>query len=98
MYGSAESLNPRFGFNWFLHSLHSCYQASFPDIAYFSYQVIKVAKNSLNNRFIPFDVIETDAIFSLDDDVALTHEEILLAFRYRVWAGYIHFSGVSHNV
>ncbi|KXJ27657.1 exostosin-like 3 [Exaiptasia diaphana] len=45
--------------------------------------VIKTTKNSLNNRFIPYDVIETDAILSIDDDVELRHDEILLAFR--VW-------------
>ena len=43
---------------------------------------MKVAKNSLNNRFIPYDVIETDAILSIDDDMRLKHEEILLCFRY----------------
>lgn len=45
--------------------------------------VVKVAKNSLNNRFIPYDVIETDAIFAIDDDVEMRHDEILLGFR--VW-------------
>lgn len=45
--------------------------------------VVKVAKNSLNNRFIPYDVIETDAIFSIDDDVEMRPDEILLGFR--VW-------------
>ncbi|KAK3743336.1 hypothetical protein QZH41_013911, partial [Actinostola sp. cb2023] len=45
--------------------------------------VIKTTKNSLNNRFIPYDVIDTDAILSIDDDVELRHDEILLAFR--VW-------------
>lgn len=45
--------------------------------------VVKVAKNSLNNRFVPYDVIETDAIFAVDDDVEMRHDEILLAFR--VW-------------
>ena len=43
---------------------------------------MKVAKNSLNNRFIPYDVIETDAIFAIDDDVEMRHDEILLAYRY----------------
>ena len=42
---------------------------------------MKVAKNSLNNRFVPYDVIETDAIFAVDDDVEMRHDEILLAFR-----------------
>ena len=44
--------------------------------------MVKVAKNSLNNRFIPYDVIDTDAIFSIDDDVEMRHDEILLGFRY----------------
>ena len=44
--------------------------------------MVKVAKNSLNNRFIPYDVIETDAIFAIDDDVEMRHDEILLAYRY----------------
>ena len=40
-------------------------------------------KNSVNNRFIPNDVIETDAILSLDDDIKLSKEDIL--FGFRVW-------------
>lgn len=44
--------------------------------------MVKVTKNSLNNRFIPYDVIETDAIFAIDDDVEMRHDEILLAYRY----------------
>ena len=43
---------------------------------------MKVTKNSLNNRFVPYDVIETDAVFAVDDDVEMRHDEILLAFRY----------------
>ena len=31
---------------------------------------------------MPYDVIETDAIFSIDDDVVFEHDEILLGFRY----------------
>lgn len=45
--------------------------------------VIKSKRNSLNNRFLPFDEIKTDAILSLDDDVSLRHDEIIFAFR--VW-------------
>ncbi|KAL3892228.1 hypothetical protein ACJMK2_004457 [Sinanodonta woodiana] len=45
--------------------------------------VIKVAKNSLNNRFLPFDAIETEAILSIDDDAHLRHDEIV--FGFRVW-------------
>ena len=45
--------------------------------------VVKTDRNSLNNRFLPFDFIQTDAVFSLDDDIRLHHEEIVFAFR--VW-------------
>ena len=39
--------------------------------------------NSLNNRFLPYEQIETEAVLSLDDDIRLEHDEIDLAFR--VW-------------
>ncbi|KAH9497700.1 Exostoses (Multiple)-like 3 [Dermatophagoides farinae] len=45
--------------------------------------VIKSEHNSLNNRFIPFDEIKTEAILSIDDDTNLRHDEIIFAFR--VW-------------
>lgn len=45
--------------------------------------VIKASRNSLNNRFLPFDAIETEAILSVDDDAHLRHDEILHGFR--VW-------------
>ncbi|XP_034101913.1 exostosin-3 [Drosophila albomicans] len=45
--------------------------------------VVKAPRNSLNNRFLPFDVIETEAVLSVDDDAHLRHDEILFAFR--VW-------------
>lgn len=45
--------------------------------------VVKASRNSLNNRFIPFDIIETEAILSVDDDAHLRHDEIL--FGFRVW-------------
>ena len=38
--------------------------------------------NSLNNRFLPFSNIQTEAILSIDDDVHLRHDEIQFAFRY----------------
>jgi alpha-1,4-N-acetylglucosaminyltransferase EXTL3 len=44
-------------------------------------QVIKAGRNSLNNRFLPFDVIETEAILSVDDDAHLRHDEIMFGFR-----------------
>ena len=40
-------------------------------------------KNSLNNRFLPFDEIETEAVLSVDDDAHLRHDEII--FGFRVW-------------
>ena len=44
-------------------------------------QVIRTKRNSLNNRFLPYDEIETEAILSLDDDAHLRHDEILFGFR-----------------
>ncbi len=43
--------------------------------------VIKSDKNSLNNRFFPYESIKTDAVLSLDDDMFLRPDEIMLAFR-----------------
>ena len=40
-------------------------------------------KNSLNNRFIPYDEIETEAVLSVDDDARLRHDEII--FGFTVW-------------
>ncbi|XP_015120556.1 exostosin-3 [Diachasma alloeum] len=45
--------------------------------------VIKAPRNSLNNRFLPFDSIETEAVLSVDDDAHLRHDEIM--FGFRVW-------------
>ncbi|XP_033231975.1 exostosin-3 isoform X1 [Belonocnema kinseyi] len=45
--------------------------------------VIKAPRNSLNNRFLPFDAIVTEAVLSIDDDAHLRHDEIMFAFR--VW-------------
>ena len=50
-------------------------------IIYTHLQVVSVGKNSLNNRFLPFSFIETDAVLSIDDDVHLRHDEIQFAFR-----------------
>ncbi|XP_023287673.1 exostosin-3 isoform X2 [Orussus abietinus] len=46
-------------------------------------QIIKAPRNSLNNRFLPFDAIETEAVLSVDDDAHLRHDEIM--FGFRVW-------------
>lgn len=46
-------------------------------------EFIKVSRNSLNNRFIHWDRIKTEAVLSLDDDIDLKQHEIIFAFR--VW-------------
>ncbi|KAI6242168.1 Exostosin-like 3 [Aphelenchoides fujianensis] len=40
-------------------------------------------RNSLNNRFLPYDQIRTEAVLSLDDDIDFKAPEIVFAFR--VW-------------
>lgn len=55
---------------------------SWPDIGV-KIEVIRTGRNSLNNRFIPYAAIETEAVLSMDDDIYLRHDEIELAFR--VW-------------
>uniref|UniRef100_A0AAY4DP21 Exostosin-like 3 n=1 Tax=Denticeps clupeoides TaxID=299321 RepID=A0AAY4DP21_9TELE len=45
--------------------------------------VVRTEKNSLNNRFLPWDAVETEAILSIDDDAHLRHDEIM--FGFRVW-------------
>jgi hypothetical protein len=45
--------------------------------------VVKASRNSLNNRFLPYDAIETEAVLSVDDDTHLRHHEIV--FGFRVW-------------
>uniref|UniRef100_A0AC34R6P3 Uncharacterized protein n=1 Tax=Panagrolaimus sp. JU765 TaxID=591449 RepID=A0AC34R6P3_9BILA len=42
---------------------------------------VKAKRNSLNNRFLPLYIIETEAVLSLDDDMDLKQAEIILAFR-----------------
>ena len=46
-------------------------------------QIVKPTVNRLSNRFIPYDIIKTDAILSLDDDTQLRLDEII--FGFRVW-------------
>ena len=46
--------------------------------------VVKTLKNSLNNRFLPYDAIETEAILTVDDDAHLRHDEIIFGFRYSI--------------
>ncbi|PVD32037.1 hypothetical protein C0Q70_07463 [Pomacea canaliculata] len=46
-------------------------------------EVVKTRRNSLNNRFLPYNSIETEAVLSIDDDAHLRHDEIV--FGFRVW-------------
>ena len=50
----------------------------------FIFKVVKAPRNSLNNRFLPYDSIETEAILSIDDDAHLRHDEIVFGFRYKM--------------
>ena len=52
-------------------------------------------KNSLNNRFLPFDTIKTEAVLSIDDDVHLRHDEIIFAFRFAVQLTYLMFLSLN---
>jgi alpha-1,4-N-acetylglucosaminyltransferase EXTL3 len=45
--------------------------------------VLLARNNSLNSRFLPFDLMATDAVLSMDDDTLLRNDEIIMAFR--VW-------------
>ncbi|XP_045106982.1 exostosin-3-like [Portunus trituberculatus] len=45
--------------------------------------VVRAERNSLNNRFLPYSEIETEAVLSVDDDAHLRHDEIV--FGFRVW-------------
>ncbi|XP_047505967.1 exostosin-3-like [Pieris napi] len=45
--------------------------------------VVRTPLNSLNNRFLPYHLIETEAVLCVDDDAHLRHDEIVFAFR--VW-------------
>ncbi|XP_070209496.1 exostosin-like 3 [Littorina saxatilis] len=53
-----------------------------PDISV-PLEVLRTKSNSLNNRFLPYEAIETEAVLSIDDDAHLRHDEIV--FGFRVW-------------
>jgi hypothetical protein len=55
----------------------------------FSLKVVKATRNSLNNRFLPYDAIETEAVLSVDDDTHLRHHEIVFGFRCVFYAQYV---------
>ncbi|CAB3402422.1 unnamed protein product [Caenorhabditis bovis] len=64
------------------NNIHRAPSDSWPSL-HVPVEFIHVSENSLNNRFIPWDRIETEAVFSIDDDIDLMQQEIILAFR--VW-------------
>ncbi|CAL8106894.1 unnamed protein product [Calicophoron daubneyi] len=55
---------------------------SWPEI-HVPIMVIHAQNNSLNNRFLPYNIIHTDAVLSVDDDIQLRHDEIV--FGFRIW-------------
>ena len=44
-------------------------------------KVISVKRNSLNNKFLPFTLIKTEAILLMDDDLKIKQSVILDTFR-----------------
>ncbi|PAA67670.1 hypothetical protein BOX15_Mlig033285g2 [Macrostomum lignano] len=54
-----------------------------PDLGGVPLHFIRGPGNSLNNRFLPWSQIRTEAVLSLDDDVYMRQDELVLAFR--VW-------------
>lgn len=66
----------------------------------FLLQVVRTEKNSLNNRFLPWDAVETEAILSIDDDAHLRHDEIMFGFRSAMIPECIPLCGISgkHSV
>ena len=49
----------------------------------FPIKILKMERNSLNNRFLPFEAIRTEAVFIFDDDTRhLNASFIKGAFRY----------------
>ena len=57
-------------------------ELEWPDIGV-PIKVVRTERNSLNNRFLPYTEIETEAVLSVDDDAHLRHDEII--FGFRVW-------------
>ena len=43
--------------------------------------IVQPTKNSLQNRYLPMDIIRTDAILNLDDDVRISNSDYASGFR-----------------
>ena len=46
--------------------------------------IVRPKTNSLQNRFLPLDLIRTDAVLTLDDDVRISNYDYTLAFRWSI--------------
>ena len=46
--------------------------------------IVRPKTNSLQNRFLPLDLIRTDAVLTLDDDVRISNYDFTLAFRWSI--------------
>ena len=44
--------------------------------------IVRPETNSLQNRFLPLDLIRTDAVLTVDDDVRISNYDYTLAFRW----------------
>ena len=44
--------------------------------------MVRPETNSLQNRFLPLDLIRTDAVLTVDDDVRISNYDYTLAFRW----------------
>lgn len=48
-------------------------------------KIVKANGNKMSNRFVPYDEIETEAIFSVDDDIVmLTVDEIEFGYEVNI--------------
>ena len=43
--------------------------------------IVRPRNNSLQNRYLPMDIIRTDAILNLDDDIRVSNADYTLGFR-----------------
>ncbi|TRY61613.1 hypothetical protein TCAL_13764 [Tigriopus californicus] len=54
-----------------------------PD-TYFPVRILRADQNSLNNRLLPFDIINTEAIFLMDDDTRVP-DPLTLDHGFQIW-------------
>ena len=46
-------------------------------------QIVRTTHNSINNRFLPYDILTTEAILQIDDDTRIEEvEQFVLGFKY----------------